>query len=70
MPVTTAAASRASDDELQHDEAEFTFRAVAVGLVIGILLCFTNTYFGLQSGWISMMSLQVSSDRDAFSGSD
>lgn len=61
------------------------FRAVAVGLVIGVLLwsvylgvlcsalrsaglliaiatvcSFTNTYFGLQTGWISMMSLQAS----------
>ncbi|KAJ3479059.1 hypothetical protein NLI96_g9321 [Meripilus lineatus] len=37
---------------------EFTFRAVTLGLVIGCLLCFTNLYFGLQTGWISMMSLQ------------
>ncbi|KAH8112646.1 oligopeptide transporter [Phellopilus nigrolimitatus] len=37
---------------------EFTFRAVAIGLLIGCLLCFTNLYFGLQTGWISMMSLQ------------
>lgn len=41
-------------------EAEFTFRAVFVGLSIGVLLAFTNTYFGLQSGWVSMMSLQAS----------
>ncbi|KIJ66877.1 hypothetical protein HYDPIDRAFT_85633, partial [Hydnomerulius pinastri MD-312] len=32
--------------------------AVAIGLLIGCLLCFTNLYFGLQTGWISMMSLQ------------
>lgn len=30
------------------------FRAVLVGLLIGCLLCFTNLYFGLQTGWISM----------------
>ncbi|KAH8921557.1 OPT superfamily oligopeptide transporter [Atractiella rhizophila] len=36
------------------------FRAVITGLIIGLLLCFTNTYFGLQTGWISMMSLQAS----------
>lgn len=29
-------------------------RAVVVGLGIGCLLCFTNLYFGLQTGWISM----------------
>ncbi|KAK7463568.1 OPT superfamily [Stygiomarasmius scandens] len=38
--------------------AELTFPAVALGLVIGCLLCFTNLYFGLQTGFISMMSLQ------------
>lgn len=35
-------------------------RAVVVGLVIGVLLACTNSYFGLQTGWISMMSLQAS----------
>ncbi|KAJ1654374.1 OPT super [Dispira simplex] len=38
----------------------FTWRAVFVGLAIGCLLCFSNMYFGLQTGWISMMSLQSS----------
>ncbi|KAG9013964.1 hypothetical protein FRB94_004344 [Tulasnella sp. JGI-2019a] len=37
---------------------ELTPRAVILGLMIGCLLCFTNLYFGLQTGWISMMSLQ------------
>ncbi|KAJ8503035.1 hypothetical protein ONZ45_g11223 [Pleurotus djamor] len=37
---------------------EFTPTAVLLGLLIGCLLCFTNLYFGLQTGWISMMSLQ------------
>ncbi|OAD03576.1 hypothetical protein MUCCIDRAFT_37670, partial [Mucor lusitanicus CBS 277.49] len=35
-------------------------RAVACGLLIGTLMCFSNMYFGLQTGWISMMSLQSS----------
>lgn len=35
-------------------------RAVVVGLAIGVLLACTNSYFGLQTGWISMMSLQAS----------
>ncbi|TFK47729.1 OPT oligopeptide transporter [Heliocybe sulcata] len=39
-------------------QAEFTLPAVLLGLLIGCLLCFTNLYFGLQTGWISMMSLQ------------
>ena len=33
---------------------------MVVGIFIGTLLCFTNMYFGLQTGWISMMSLQSS----------
>ena len=37
-----------------------TPRAVAVGLIIGTLACFSNSYFGLQTGWISMMSLPLS----------
>lgn len=28
----------------------FTFRGVAVGIVIGIVLAFSNMYFGLQTG--------------------
>jgi uncharacterized oligopeptide transporter (OPT) family protein len=33
---------------------------VVLGLLIGTLLCYTNLYFGLQTGWISM-SVQLSS---------
>ncbi|CAO3683591.1 unnamed protein product [Rhizopus stolonifer] len=38
----------------------FTIRSVLCGLLIGTLMCFSNMYFGLQTGWISMMSLQSS----------
>ncbi|KAJ1915407.1 OPT super [Mycoemilia scoparia] len=48
--------SHAVDDS----EPQFTIRAVIVGLLFGTVLCFSNTYFGLQTGWISMMSLQAS----------
>ncbi|KAJ1724952.1 OPT super [Coemansia erecta] len=41
-------------------QAQFTWRAVVVGLLFGTILCFSNLWFGLQSGWISMMSLQSS----------
>jgi uncharacterized oligopeptide transporter (OPT) family protein len=37
-----------------------TPRAVIVGLVLGTLACFSNSYFGLQTGWISMMNLPLS----------
>ncbi|KDR76294.1 hypothetical protein GALMADRAFT_473281 [Galerina marginata CBS 339.88] len=39
-------------------QPEFTLRAVLLGLAIGCLICFTNLSLGLQSGWISMMSIQ------------
>ncbi|KAK9762552.1 OPT superfamily [Basidiobolus ranarum] len=45
-----------TDANLPH----FTLRAILVGLMIGSVLCFSNMYFGLQTGWISMMSLQSS----------
>ena len=33
--------------------SHFTWRSVVVGLFIGIIICFSNTYFGLQTGWVS-----------------
>jgi OPT family oligopeptide transporter len=35
----------------------FTFRGVAVGLAIGVVICFSNMYFGLQTGWVSGMAM-------------
>ncbi|GIJ83666.1 hypothetical protein Asppvi_002496 [Aspergillus pseudoviridinutans] len=35
----------------------FTARSLFVGLVIGALITFSNTYFGLQTGWISTMAM-------------
>lgn len=34
-----------------------TTRSILLGLVIGILICFCNMYFGLQTGWGSGMSM-------------
>ena len=42
------------------DGTHFTARAVGVGLVIGVLLCFCNVYFGLQTGWGNGMSIPAS----------
>jgi uncharacterized oligopeptide transporter (OPT) family protein len=46
---------------IEHPEyaknGHFTFRGVVVGLAIGIIICFSNTYFGLQTGWISGMAM-------------
>lgn len=35
----------------------FTPRSLFVGLIIGALITFSNTYFGLQTGWISTMAM-------------
>ncbi|KAF9565258.1 OPT superfamily oligopeptide transporter [Agrocybe pediades] len=46
------------NSRLLEAQPEFTVRAVFWGLLIGCLICFTNLSLGLQSGWISMMSIQ------------
>ncbi|KAK2628017.1 hypothetical protein QTJ16_002663 [Diplocarpon rosae] len=38
----------------------FTLRGILVGLVVGLVICFSNMYFGLQTGWISSMSMPSS----------
>ncbi|KAF9578475.1 hypothetical protein BGW38_005701, partial [Lunasporangiospora selenospora] len=63
LPQQSLPANRATqvqEDYPHQDLPHFTWRAVVVGILIGTLLCFTNMYFGLQTGWISMMSLQSS----------
>ncbi|KAK9800344.1 hypothetical protein WJX73_006522 [Symbiochloris irregularis] len=37
---------------------QLTVRALAVGLAVGSLLACSNMYFGLQTGWVTMGSLQ------------
>eukprot|EP01029_Cantina_marsupialis_P020709 TRINITY_DN486_c1_g1_i3.p1 TRINITY_DN486_c1_g1~~TRINITY_DN486_c1_g1_i3.p1 ORF type:complete len:688 (-),score=172.88 TRINITY_DN486_c1_g1_i3:358-2421(-) len=41
-------------------EKQFTIKAIISGICIGALLCFSNMYFGLQTGWVTMGSLQAS----------
>lgn len=48
----------ASDSAL--DGTNFTARGVLVGIAIGIIICFSNTYFGLQTGWVSGMAMPAS----------
>ena len=43
-------------DQPDQDQ-NFTIRGTLVGLVIGVIICFSNTYFGLQTGWISGMAM-------------
>lgn len=40
-----------------EQETNFTLRGVLVGLAIGVIICFSNTYFGLQTGWVSGMAM-------------
>jgi OPT family oligopeptide transporter len=42
------------------DGTNFTMRGTLVGLVIGVIICFSNTYFGLQTGWVSGMAMPAS----------
>jgi len=46
--------------DLALDRTNFTIRGVAVGTAIGIIICFSNTYFGLQTGWVSGMAMPAS----------
>lgn len=31
-----------------------------MGLAVGTVICFSNMYFGLQTGWVSIMSMPAS----------
>lgn len=46
----------------QHaDEGQnFTLRGILVGLGVGLIICFSNMYFGLQTGWVSSMAMPAS----------
>ena len=45
-------AAEPDDDE---PELELTLRAVLGGIMVGGILCFSNMYFGLQTGWVTMV---------------
>ena len=51
----------AGDRNYLAEQAEqpqnFTLRGVLVGLAIGVVICFSNMYFGLQTGWVSSMAM-------------
>ncbi|KAH8148730.1 uncharacterized protein LAJ45_07073 [Morchella importuna] len=48
------------ENEEKVDTRQFTTRAVGVGLLVGTIVNFSNMYFGLQTGWVSMMSMPSS----------
>ncbi|PNS15000.1 hypothetical protein CAC42_2229 [Sphaceloma murrayae] len=43
--------------ERATEPQNFTMRSLLVGCVIGVVIAFSNTYFGLQTGWISGMAM-------------
>ncbi|KAI9690160.1 MAG: hypothetical protein M1822_009121 [Bathelium mastoideum] len=43
--------------ERAKETQNFTVRGVVVGLAIGLVICFSNMYFGLQTGWVSGMNM-------------
>lgn len=40
-----------------HLEPALSVRTTLADILVGVLICFTNTYFGLQAGFIATMSL-------------
>ncbi|WAQ85783.1 hypothetical protein PtA15_6A412 [Puccinia triticina] len=60
LPSSSSSQSDLSLDNEHAPPPSFTIRSTFAGILIGSLLAFTNMYFGLQTGWISMMSLQSS----------
>ncbi|OJD16654.1 hypothetical protein AJ78_03206 [Emergomyces pasteurianus Ep9510] len=46
--------------ESRTSAQSFTTRSLLMGLAIGTLITFSNTYFGLQTGWISTMAMPSS----------
>ena len=56
---TPLAPSRDARSKIIHGQ-NFTARAVLVGLLVGTVICSANIYFGLQTGWVSVMSMPAS----------
>jgi OPT family oligopeptide transporter len=44
---------------LEQRQHQLTFRALAAGVLIGTLICAANSFFALQTGWVTMASLQA-----------
>lgn len=65
-PVASSSAALLRTQQAQFIAAQssvpqnFTFRGILVGLGVGAIICFSNTYFGLQTGWVSSMSMPSS----------
>lgn len=58
--ASRSADSQSAAPDSPFDRTNFTLRGTVVGILIGIIICFSNTYFGLQTGWISGMAMPAS----------
>jgi len=62
--MTSAAREVEGEDEpgvkYLPEGRHFTLRGVAAGLLVGLVIVFSNMYFGLQTGWVSMMTMPAS----------
>lgn len=56
----SAPTPRTAKPGLDVQGRSFTLRAIAAGLLVGLVICFSNMYFGLQTGWVSMMTMPAS----------
>lgn len=58
--ATVEAQTQHAAARLLPEGRHFTVRGVAVGLLVGLVICFSNMYFGLQTGWVSIMTMPAS----------
>ncbi|KAK3683540.1 OPT oligopeptide transporter protein-domain-containing protein [Podospora appendiculata] len=58
--AATPAGRHVSRAQRTIEGESFTFRGVGVGLLVGLVICFSNMYFGLQTGWVSTMTMPAS----------
>lgn len=59
MPLSSGSSSLHRSGGSSIWPQDLTPRALFAGVIVGSLLAFTNLYFGLQSSWITMGSLQA-----------
>lgn len=59
-PPTTSSGEGDPPVKFLPEGRHFTIRGVAAGLLVGLVIVFSNMYFGLQTGWVSMMTMPAS----------
>ncbi|GME93276.1 unnamed protein product [Ambrosiozyma monospora] len=57
MPVTTTLTESTVEWQARANLPQVTLRSTLAGLAIGSIILVSNFQFGLQTGWVSMMSL-------------